>query len=226
MTLVERDAALAALRGWNADVQAGHGRLVLVNGEAGVGKTSLLQAFVASHPEGARGVRPRLLWSACDTLATPRPLGPLADLASAFGGKVEALLRPGAAGDQAGGGSDQPGVPREELFGSLLTRLSDESRSWIIIVEDLHWADDATLDLIRFLARRIADVRVLIVAATATRSALRIRCGCCSVTSPACRASGACRSRRCQQGASPISPTAAGSIPATSTPSPEATRSS
>jgi DNA-binding CsgD family transcriptional regulator/tetratricopeptide (TPR) repeat protein len=163
VNLVERDAALTALRGWNADVQAGHGRLVLVSGEAGVGKTSLLQAFVASHPEGARGVRPRMLWSACDTLTTPRPLGPLADIATAFGGKVEALLRPGAAEDLAAGGTNQRGVPREELFGSLLTRLSDESRTWILIVEDLHWADDASLDLIRYLARRIEDVRALIM---------------------------------------------------------------
>ncbi len=157
MSLVERTSALADLRGWNDEAQAGHGRLVLISGEAGIGKTSLLREFVASHPQGSRTIRPRLLWSACDTLATPRPLGPLADVAAAFGGKVEALLRPDAAADQAG-------VPRDELFGSLLDRLSDESRSWIVIVEDLHWADDATLDLLRYLARRIADVRALIVA--------------------------------------------------------------
>ncbi len=157
MSLVERTSALDGLRGWNDEVQAGHGRLVLVSGEAGIGKTSLLREFVASHPQGARGVRPRLLWSACDTLTTPRPLGPLADVAAAFGEKVEALLRPDAT-------ADQTGVPRDALFGSLLERLSDESRSWIIVVEDLHWADDATLDLLRYLARRIADVRALILA--------------------------------------------------------------
>jgi DNA-binding CsgD family transcriptional regulator/tetratricopeptide (TPR) repeat protein len=164
MSLVERSSALADLRKWNDEVQAGQGRLVLVGGEAGVGKTSLLKEFVAARPEGAHGVRPRLLWSACDTLATPRPLGPLADVAAAFGGKVEALLRTEApAGPGHTAGMDPSGVSRDPLFGSLLDRLSDESRSWIIVVEDLHWADDATLDLLKYLARRISDVRVLIL---------------------------------------------------------------
>jgi DNA-binding CsgD family transcriptional regulator len=163
MSLVERTSALADLREWNDEVQAGHGRLVLISGEAGVGKTSLLKEFAASHPEGRHGVRARLLWSACDTLATPRPLGPLADVATAFGGKVQALLSADAPARQVSHGADPSALPRDALFGSLLERLSDESRSWIIIVEDLHWADDATLDLLRYLARRITDVRVLIL---------------------------------------------------------------
>src|SRR5262245_14237878 len=166
MSLVERSSALADLRKWNDEVQAGSGRLVLISGEAGVGKTSLLTEFVASHPEGTRGVRPRVLWSACDTLATPRPLGPLADIASAFGGKVEALLRsddPAVPVSDHSAGADPSGVSRDLLFGDLLERLGDQSRSWIVVVEDLHWADDATLDLLRYLARRIHKVRVLIL---------------------------------------------------------------
>ncbi|MGN6795822.1 MAG: ATP-binding protein [Streptosporangiaceae bacterium] len=164
MSLVERSSALADLRKWNDEVRDGHGRLVLISGEAGIGKTSLLKEFAASQPEARHGVRPRLLWSACDTLATPRPLGPLADVATAFGGRVEALLRADApAGTGHAGIVDPSGASRDPLFGSLLERLSDESRSWIIIVEDLHWADDATLDLLKYLARRIAGVRVLIL---------------------------------------------------------------
>ena len=88
MVLLERTSALDELERWLADARAGQGRLVLVGGEAGVGKTSLLQEFAA----GRRRDADRLLWTGCDPLSTPRPLGPLVDIAPALGDRVEALL--------------------------------------------------------------------------------------------------------------------------------------
>lgn len=71
--LLERDVFVSTLRGYIDDAAQGQGRLILVCGEAGVGKTELLETVRAGTPEG------RWLWSACDALSTPRPLGPLHD---------------------------------------------------------------------------------------------------------------------------------------------------
>src|SRR4030065_2622772 len=57
------------------------GRLVLLGGEAGVGKTALLRRFCLLHRETARA-----FWGACDPLFTPRPLRPLLDIAERTGG--------------------------------------------------------------------------------------------------------------------------------------------
>jgi DNA-binding CsgD family transcriptional regulator/tetratricopeptide (TPR) repeat protein len=145
MRLLERGHALGALEGWLAQVRSGAGRLVLISGEAGVGKTSLASEFT----EQCRGTK--VLWGACDALTTPRPLGPLVDIAPALGGQTADRLR-----DEA---------PRDVLFTSLLDRLRDDhGTATILVIEDLHWADEATFDLLRFLARRIDRVRVLILA--------------------------------------------------------------
>src|SRR4029078_4319028 len=74
--LTERDHQLGALRARADDARVGRGRMVLVCGESGAGKTSFVEAFVE------RWVRDeRLLWGACDPLPTPRPLGPIHYLA-------------------------------------------------------------------------------------------------------------------------------------------------
>jgi|SRR5918999_1002595 predicted ATPase len=135
MQLLERDPALDALGGWLAEARAGRGRLVLVGGEAGVGKTTLVEAFAGRHRPVAR-----VLVGACDPLTTPRPLGPLADVAPAIGGRLDQLLR-----EQA---------PREQLFPALLERLVGARVATVLVIEDAHWADEATLDLLRYLARR------------------------------------------------------------------------
>jgi DNA-binding CsgD family transcriptional regulator/tetratricopeptide (TPR) repeat protein len=144
MELLERASVLDALGGLLAEARAGRGRLALVGGEAGVGKTSLVRELCTRRRHAAG-----ILWGACDPLSTPRPLGPLADIAPAAGGRLEELLRGEA--------------PREELFTTLLERLRRGPPPTILVVEDLHWADEATLDLLRFLARRIGTVPVLIV---------------------------------------------------------------
>jgi tetratricopeptide (TPR) repeat protein len=87
---------------------------------------------------------------ACDGLFTPRPLGPLFDLAGQLGGELDHLCRAGAA--------------REDLFGALLRQVSEPGTLNVLVVEDVHWADEATVDLLRFLGRRLRDAPVLLIA--------------------------------------------------------------
>src|SRR5260370_17940852 len=90
--LLERSGQLRALGGALAAVAAsGRGRVVLVAGEAGIGKTALLRRFCAGVDGSAR-----VLWAGCDPLFTPRPLGPVLDLAGVIGGEVAARAADGA----------------------------------------------------------------------------------------------------------------------------------
>ena len=92
----------------------------------------------------------RWSWGACDGLFTPRPLGPLFDLAGQLGGELLDLCRAGAR--------------REELFGALLRQVSEPGSLDVVVIEDMHWADEATVDLLRFLGRRLRDAAVLLIA--------------------------------------------------------------
>ncbi len=143
MELVERGPYLAALGEHLAAATAGQGRLVLVGGEAGVGKTSLVRAFVDLH-----GGDIRVLWGACDGLFTPEPLEPVVDLAEQAGGRIASALAADA----------RP----LEIFSAVLAEL--QSQPTIAVLEDVHWADEATLDLLRFLGRRLDRARALVVA--------------------------------------------------------------
>jgi predicted ATPase len=87
MVLLERGTFLGSLDGWLAEARDGHGRLVLVGGEAGIGKTSLVRAFCDRH-----GADARVLWGAFDALRTPRPLGPLLDITREVGGELARLV--------------------------------------------------------------------------------------------------------------------------------------
>jgi DNA-binding CsgD family transcriptional regulator len=144
MELLERGSALADLETLLADT-AGGGRIAVVSGEAGAGKSSLAAAFA-----GAVGDRAWVLWGACDPLLTPRALGPLHDIARQVGGALRERI---AAGE------------RGAVFDALLDALDGprQRRRPVVIMEDLHWADEATLDLVAFLGRRLALCRVLLV---------------------------------------------------------------
>ena len=152
--LVERDAAMQALAEARADAALGRGRTVLVYGEAGIGKTTLLSAAfgpAAEVPSSAQDRRSgwRVIWGGCDALFSPRPLGPLFDMAPQFGERVRALLvREGQRG---------------ELFASLLEQLRAAVEPTALVFEDVHWADAATLDCIKFLGRRLEGTRAMMV---------------------------------------------------------------
>jgi ATP/maltotriose-dependent transcriptional regulator MalT len=141
--LLERQEILAALLGAHAEARAGTGRLVLVAGESGVGKTSVVRALVQSVSRTSR-----VLIGACDPLFTPRPLGPFADLAPHAGVRLRSLL--------------QSAASPSEVFDELRDELT--SGSTVLVLEDLHWADEATLDVVRLLARRIEGMPALVVA--------------------------------------------------------------
>jgi DNA-binding CsgD family transcriptional regulator/tetratricopeptide (TPR) repeat protein len=142
--LLERSEQLDELAAHLQDVaERGSGRLVLVSGEAGIGKTALLRGFC----DGAG--RARVLWGDCDPLFTPRPLGPLLDVAGATGGELEALVRDGA-------------LPHDVAL-ALMQELGG-ARPTVLVLEDVHWADGATLDVLRVIARRLGDTRVLVLA--------------------------------------------------------------
>jgi predicted ATPase len=143
--LLERTDDLSLLGEALAEVRrSSQGRLVLLAGEAGVGKTALLRRFCAEQPPSAG-----IMWGACDPLLTPRPLGPLLDIAEGTGGELEELLAGGA----------KP----HEVVGALMRALAERTGT-IVVLEDMHWADEATLDALRLLGRRIDAVPALIVA--------------------------------------------------------------
>lgn len=143
MQLLERDQSLAALMEYARDARAGDGRVVLICGEAGVGKSSLLEQFQREAADA------RWACGACDGLFTPRPLGPLFDIAEQLGGELLEACRRNA--------------PRDELFAALLRQISEPDPLTVLSIEDVHWADESTLDLLRFLGRRIRTAPAMLV---------------------------------------------------------------
>jgi DNA-binding CsgD family transcriptional regulator/tetratricopeptide (TPR) repeat protein len=142
--LLERAAPLEALTANLKRAARGRGSLVWVGGEAGVGKTSFVRRFCADVRASAV-----VLEGACDALSAPRPLGPLFDIAPQIDAELARALERG---------DDRPSV-----FAGLLERLRRARRPVVVVIEDAHWADDATLDLLRYLGRRIEDARTLLL---------------------------------------------------------------
>ncbi|MDT7575688.1 MAG: hypothetical protein QOH17_2021 [Pseudonocardiales bacterium] len=140
VALLERAEELDALTRAVREAGRSRGSVVLVSGEAGIGKTSLVRAFT----ERVAG-RVRLLVGGCDDLVTARPLGPLRDAAAGSAGPLDTAL--GAGGD---------------VFAAVVDELSGP-RVTAVVVEDLHWADDATLDVLGYLARRLAELPAVLV---------------------------------------------------------------
>lgn len=139
--LLERDSILDEIDALAGDAIAGRGHVVFVVGEAGIGKTSVLRA-AAARLEG----RLRQFWTACEDLSSAEALTLLRDLP----------VIDSAALDRANDSGS-----RLALFNAALTNLTDTPTA--LFIEDLHWADDGSIDLIRYLGRRIADRPLLLI---------------------------------------------------------------
>jgi DNA-binding CsgD family transcriptional regulator/tetratricopeptide (TPR) repeat protein len=141
MQLLEREDCLATLTTWLHTAVQANGCVALIAGEAGIGKTTLLQEFAQRQSDV------RVLWGACDALFTPRPLGPLHDIARQTHGRLATIL----------GSAARP----ELIFTAALDEF--EQMEALIVIEDAHWADEATLDLLKFLGRRIHRTHSMLV---------------------------------------------------------------
>jgi predicted ATPase/DNA-binding CsgD family transcriptional regulator len=144
MELLERGHALEALAAAYASAERGEGRVVLVAGEPGIGKTSLVTRFVAGLDP-----RARVLFGSCDDLTIPRPLGPFRD----FAGMVSPALADALA----------TGAAPHEIQTLLVEELELPPRPTVLVLEDVHWADEATLDSVTLVGRRIGSLPALLV---------------------------------------------------------------
>lgn len=144
--LLERDPELAILGQRLATLCTGSssGGSVLLSGEAGVGKTTVLRA-------AARGADGRIdwLWGTCEPMLSPTPLGPLVDWLDRMPPPLAAAVR---AGRHAA-----------EVLSGVLSMLRDPARPTVLVVDDAQWADGATLDLLRYLGRRIESTSALLI---------------------------------------------------------------
>ena len=144
MDLLERDHCFDQLLDLLRMATTGNGRTVLISGEAGIGKTALVEQFVSLYCNATRR-----LWGACEALFTPRPLGPLYDIAAQARGSLSTLM--------------SRDTPRPMLFSAFLDELQKSASPTVVVFEDVHWADEATLDLIKFLGRRILSLLALFI---------------------------------------------------------------
>lgn len=142
--LLERELITGSLLHALEDASLGRGRVIVIEGEPGIGKSSLLQFF-----SRLIGSEHSVHWGWNDPSTTPRPLGPLHDMAATIAPELGDLLR-------------QTPTP-DVIFTELLNTLVRSNETRVLIFEDLHWADRATLDLIRFLGRRVPMLKALIV---------------------------------------------------------------
>ncbi len=172
---VGRHIELQALRELRKELALGHGSVALVAGEAGIGKTRLLGEFCAHVKGGGRA--PHIVHGECLEHA-PRPLGPFRSVVTALARGAPWLAREAPAvvlqalrqmalqADGTAVVADAPSLSKADLFDALVTffELVARKRSTIVVLEDLHWADPATLELLRHLAPRIAGTRIMLVA--------------------------------------------------------------
>jgi len=139
--LLERDDIVAQLDRLAGEALTGRGSVAFVVGEAGIGKTSVLRAVAERLAD-----RLRLLWSACEDLSTAEALTLLRELSVVNGIALDHATDSGS---------------RLALFGDTLERLATFPS--VLLIEDLHWADDGSIDFVRYIGRRIADLPLMLI---------------------------------------------------------------
>jgi DNA-binding CsgD family transcriptional regulator len=144
MELLEREHELEAIERATSDAARGAGRVVLLSGEAGLGKTSVVRQVAARL-----GGTARVLIGACDDLYTPRTLGPLYDLPLGPDAPLRRALR--APGD------------RDAVLAAVTEEFADPLRPSVVVIEDAHWADEATRDVLAYLGRRVSRLPLVLV---------------------------------------------------------------
>jgi len=144
MGLIEREGFLRSLETMFDSVIEGEGHCVLVSGEAGIGKTSLIKSFYKEKRTNCK-----IYQGTCDALFIPRPLAPIYDIIWQIRNDTKE--------------NELYNVDRSLLFNQLFSALEQQKKPVIIIIEDIHWADEATLDFIKFFARRIGRINCLFI---------------------------------------------------------------
>lgn len=144
MELIEREEFLSALNRGFKNASLGEGHCFFIKGEAGIGKTFLVKTFLKEiEDESVQYI------GACDSLFTPRPLAPLYDLALQINEDWVAEIETISS--------------RTELFTKFVRGVTHTLRPVIVVFEDIHWADEATLDFVKFFARRISRTKCLFI---------------------------------------------------------------
>jgi DNA-binding CsgD family transcriptional regulator/tetratricopeptide (TPR) repeat protein len=159
--LVGRDSEMALLTGLVKEVSAGRGRSVLIEGEPGIGKSALVRVAVAEAPSAGCQV----FWGAGDELGQALPLLPFLDglrvrepSTNPRRETIVRLLRGEVAADR---GTDVPTVLAEQLLALVAEQCA--VRPTILVVDDLQWADQASVTLWGRLARSAGQVPLLLV---------------------------------------------------------------
>jgi DNA-binding CsgD family transcriptional regulator/Tfp pilus assembly protein PilF len=144
MKLLERADYLNTMNSIFNGIAGDGGHTLFIAGEAGIGKTSLVREFTNQIENNIR-----ILSGGCDALFTPRPLGPLFDISANLSGEFQRILRTNA--------------NRSSLFNAFLEELKEKNQTTLLIFEDVHWADEATLDLIKYFSRRVSLINCLFI---------------------------------------------------------------
>jgi len=142
--LVEREQPVQELLDLARNAGNGRGAIALVGGEAGIGKTSVLEEMRLRASAECT-----VVWGGCDALFTPRALGPIHDMAESLGDEVKQLIIDGGQSSR--------------LFAAVLRHIESLREPTVLVFEDVHWADHATLDFLKYLGRRVSMLRTLLV---------------------------------------------------------------